>query len=151
MVWCYFMFLVSFVDWNIQSRLVGEYYVKSFVKTIFLLCVIIKGVFSLYVFGLFSVRRRRGGGHMLPINPQGKEVVLVSKIHMYSLSSLPFECRFNEIIILLVILCLAVIMTGDTTSFGTTYPWTQSLTQRNTHTGLKTPGSCPGRVSDIAV
>ena len=78
MVWCYFMFWFLFVDQNIQSRLVGEYFVKSFVKTIFLLCVIIKGVISLYVFGLFSVRRRRrrgsgsGGSHMSPINPLGK-------------------------------------------------------------------------------
>ena len=33
MVWCY-LCLVSFVDLTIQLRLVGEYYVKSFVKTI---------------------------------------------------------------------------------------------------------------------
>ena len=74
MVWCYFMFWFLFVNWIIQSRLVGEYYVKSFMKTIFLLCVIIKGVFSLYGFGLFSVRRRRrrGGGHMSPVNPLGE-------------------------------------------------------------------------------
>ena len=82
MVWCYFMFWFLFVDWNAQLRLVGEYYVKSFVKTIFaIMCI--KGVFALYVFGLFSVRMRRSGnsgsgsgsgsGCILPRNPLGKE------------------------------------------------------------------------------
>ena len=60
-------------------------------------------------------------------------------------------CHFNEIIIVLVIPYLAVIMTRNITSKGTTYPWTQNWTQRNTHMGQKTPGPCPGRVSDIAV
>ena len=80
MVWCYFMFWFLFVDQNAQLRLAGEYYVKSFMKTIFaIMCI--KGVFALYVFGLFSVRRRRSGGsgsgssssHTLPRNPPGKE------------------------------------------------------------------------------
>ena len=77
MVWCYFMFWFLFVDWNAQARLAGEYYVKSFMKTIFaIMCI--KGVFALYVFGLFSVRRRGSSGgssssHTLPGNPLGKE------------------------------------------------------------------------------
>ena len=80
MVWCYFMFWFLFVDWDAQLRLAGEYYVKSFMKTIFaIMCI--KGVFALYVFGLFSVRRRRrrrgssggGGDCTLPGNPLGEE------------------------------------------------------------------------------
>ena len=80
MVWCYFMFLFLFVDQNAQSKLAGEYYMKSFVTTI---CAImcIKGVFALYVFGLFSVRRRgrrksssgSSGGRTLPRNLLGRE------------------------------------------------------------------------------
>ena len=75
MVWCYFTFWFLFVDQNAQSRLAGKYYVKSFMKTIFaIMCI--KGVFALYVFGMFSVRKRRssgGSGHTLPGNPLGKE------------------------------------------------------------------------------
>ena len=46
------MFCFLFVDLNAPLKLAGEYYVKSFVKTI---CAImcIKGVFALHVFGLF--------------------------------------------------------------------------------------------------
>ena len=73
------MFWFLFVDWNAQSKLVGEYYVKSFMKTIFaIMCI--KGVFALYVFGLFSVRRRgrrrrsrSGSSHMLPRKLPGEE------------------------------------------------------------------------------
>ena len=65
--WCgAILCLVSFVDQIIQLKLVGEYYVKSFVKTIAWFAIMCmchsKGTFS------FSVRRRRrwerraGGG-----------------------------------------------------------------------------------------
>ena len=77
MVWCYFMFWFLFVYQNVQLRLAGEYYMKSFMKTIFaIMCI--KGVFALCVFGFFSVRRRRrrngssggrGSDLTLPENP----------------------------------------------------------------------------------
>ena len=56
--------LVSFfVDQNVQLKLVGEYYVKSFMKNYLLLlcvCVIIK-VFSLYVLWfVFSQEEEEG-------------------------------------------------------------------------------------------
>ena len=61
MVWCYFMFWFLFVDQNAQLRLAGEYYVKSFMKTIFaIMCI--KGVFALHVFGLFCSQDDGGGG-----------------------------------------------------------------------------------------
>ena len=61
-------------------------------------------------------------------------------------------CCFNEIIIVLVIPCLAAIMTEDTTGKGTTYLWTLNQTWRNMSMGQKTVRPCPSRVSEkIAV
>ena len=65
MVWCYFMFWFLFCRSECPIK-ISRWVLCEIICEIYLLllcvCVIIKGVFSLHVFGLFSVRRRRRRG-----------------------------------------------------------------------------------------
>ena len=96
-----FYVLVSFlfVDRKVQLKLVGECYVKSFVKTIFAIKCI-----KVCLHYMHMVCFQSGGGEgekmvaeaevatsHLPKIYRERKVVLVGKIHVYSLSLLPFE------------------------------------------------------------
>ena len=87
-----------FVDQNAQSKLVGKYYVKSFVKTIFAIMSM-----KVCLHYMYLVCFQSGGGgemaavvveavtlHCLKIY-QERKAALVGKIHVYCLSLLPFE------------------------------------------------------------
>ena len=99
-------------------------------------------------------RSEGGSGPMMWKKYRVGEVVLVIKIHVYSLSLMPFEwrcvglrmnhstCNFS---------CCAAIMTGSSTANASTYQQTPHPTWRNTNTGLRTWGHCPSRVSDVAI
>ena len=120
-------------------------------------CVIVRVCFV-----FFSVRRRRrrkqlergasGSSSSLqwPRNPPAAGD-RDSEKNLYGLFSVALLGMVVVKTITVTISYLTATMTGNCTGSGFMFLLTWSLTQRITHMGLKTPGPCPSRVSDIAV
>ena len=146
---CAILCLVSFVDQIIQLKLVGEYYVKSFVKTIAWFAIMCmchsKGTFS------FSVRRRRrrwerrvGGGRVVVCGMeihQPWEMEIVSK-------TVFFHTKYGYSKTMTVTVSyLTVTMISDFTVGDSGFPRTVVPTQRTTFMDQRILRFCPNKVS----
>ena len=157
MVWCY-LCLVSFVDQIIQLKLVGEYYVKSFVKTTAWFAIMCmchsKGMFSLF----FSVRRRgrreRGEGQAAEVVVCGSYIHWPWKMEIVSKTLYCFFLFEHCLPSMVVVKTITVTISYLTATMVRNYTKRDSvcwpivvLIQSTTLTDHKILGLCPNKVS----